>query len=87
MAKKRKTKVQKKLADSRHTFQHQASQLVYEIKPSIVKNQASQSTIAYPYLINDLRRTALLSSTIIFFQVILFFILKNHLIKIPGISY
>lgn len=87
MAKKRKTKEEKKLADTRHTFHHQASQLVYEIKPSIVKNQVSQSTIAYPYLINDLRRTALLSSAIIALQVVLFFILKNHLINIPGISY
>ncbi|OGH11653.1 MAG: hypothetical protein A3B38_02965 [Candidatus Levybacteria bacterium RIFCSPLOWO2_01_FULL_36_13] len=87
MAKKRKTKFQKKLADNRHTFHHQASPLIYEVKPSMPQTQPKKNLITHSYLMKDLSKTALLSSAIIAFQVILFFILKNHLIKIPGISY
>ncbi len=87
MAKKRKTRDQKKLADLRHEFQHSLSSEKLELKlqPATIKTQKSETQ--YPYLAKDLARTALLSSLIIAFQISLFLILKNHLINIPGISY
>jgi hypothetical protein len=97
MAKKRKTREQKKLADSRHTFKHvfvgqetsavkpQASpvstiSLSYKPKPSISTNQ-------YPYLIKDLSKTGVLTLGILALQIILFSLIRIHVLTIPGISY
>jgi hypothetical protein len=94
MAKKRKTKEQKKLADLRHNFEHTyklpASPSV-SIKPAYnTKIEAKTSTISinsYPFLKKDLSKTGLLTLGILAFQIILFFILKNHIIVLPGINY
>jgi len=96
MAKKRKTREQKKLADLRHTFTHSVVnqtppeakiQLKTEniIKPQI-RTQAT-SINAYPYLAKDLSKTAVLTAAILISQVILFSLLKNHTLMIPGLSY
>ncbi|OGH03115.1 MAG: hypothetical protein A2798_01655 [Candidatus Levybacteria bacterium RIFCSPHIGHO2_01_FULL_37_17] len=87
MSRKRKTREQKKLADIRHQFNHPSPRLTYDANPTIVQSEIKVQLNAYPYLKKDLIRTALLSSTIIGLQIILFLILKNHLIKLPGISY
>ena len=97
MAKRRKTREQKKLADSRHNFAHSlASSSNFEAKislqskiitasPKIEKTQAF--TNDYPFLIKDLSKTAILTAGILAFQVILFALLKNHSFVIPGLSY
>lgn len=87
MAKKRKTKAQKKLAEQRHVFQHQYTPQVFEITPSpSVKIESAQAT-SYPYLVKDLTKTVLISSVIIAAQILLFLVLKNKIITIPGITY
>jgi hypothetical protein len=97
MAKKRKTRDQKKLADLRHTFNHvyvghetsaaktqptnaSTISLSYKPKTTILTNQ-------YPYLAKDLAKTGILSFGILAFQIILFVLLKNHVLSIPGISF
>ena len=97
MAKQRKTREQKKLADLRHTFTHalvsqtpSAVKIQFQskdiISPSIKPNQQI-STNKYPYLIKDLFKTGALTLGILAFQIILFVLLKNHTVTIPGIGY
>ncbi|HUD04948.1 MAG TPA: hypothetical protein VMR59_03105 [Patescibacteria group bacterium] len=96
MAKKRKTREQKILADLRHNFSHTfASQAPLSVKiqapivPSVAMSQMQRTTTlnAYPYLAKDLTKTAILTLGIFVFQIILFLLLKNHALIIPGISY
>jgi hypothetical protein len=97
MAKKRKTREQKKLANLHHKFVHTlTSQTPPAVKiqiqpkdvvsPSIRPNQQI-STNKYPYLIKDLSKTGILTVGILAFQIILFTLLKNHIATIPGIGY
>jgi hypothetical protein len=96
MAKKRKTREQKILADLRHNFRHTfisqaplAGKNQTQIAPSMLA-QRVQKTVAlnaYPYLIKDLTKTAILTLGIFVFQIILFTLLKNHVLIIPGIGY
>ena len=90
MAKKRKTRQQKKLADLRHNIQHQTIDYTFEVKPSSTKIEdkpSAQSTVAYPYLVKDLTKTITLSGLIIGAQIFLFLLLKFNTIKIFGLSY
>jgi len=96
MAKKRKTREQKILADLRHNFKHNfisqaplAGKIQAQIIPSIVIPRAQKTVAlnAYPYLIKDLTKTAMLTLGIFAFQIILLALLKNHVLLIPGISY
>lgn len=50
---------------------------------SRVKKTASE----YAYLMKDLRKTAILTSSIIALQIILFLALTNKLLTLPGLSY
>jgi len=96
MAKKRKTREQKILADLRHNFRHTfisqaplAGKIQAQIPPSII-TQRTEKTVAlnsYPYLIKDLTKTAILTLGIFVSQIILFTLLKNHVLIIPGIGY
>ena len=97
MAKKRKTKEQKKLADLRHDFSHtfvikapsetrkqlQSNKVI----TSIVTEQNQTHTNSYPYLAKDLSKTAVLTAVILTLQIILFAALKNHILTIPGLTY
>lgn len=97
MAKKRKTREQKKLADLRHNFTHTLVNHSHsEAKISLqsnenVKHQIKPQTVIaineYPYLAKDLSKTGLLTAAILGFQLTLFFLLKNHFITIPGLIY
>ena len=111
MAKKRKTRQQKILADLRHNFNHA---IVNQKMPSVnipakresykqkfpseqvqktaliktaQKFQSPSSANAYPYLIKDLSKTGILTVAILTFQITLFFLLKNHILIIPGLNY
>ncbi|MBI2025993.1 MAG: hypothetical protein HYT06_01280, partial [Candidatus Levybacteria bacterium] len=88
MAKKRKTREQKKLADLRHTFIHQKILNVFETRPSstqiLEKKPVATTYFSYPYLVLDLTKTFILTSSIIAIQVLLFVLLKTHILKIPG---
>jgi hypothetical protein len=96
MAKKRKTREQKILADLRHNFRHNliseapaAGKVKLQLVP-ITTEQKPQTAIAlnsYPYLVQDLVKTGVLTLFIFAFQIILFTLLKNHILTIPGIGY
>ena len=97
MAKRRKTREQKKLADLRHNFTHTLVNHTHseakikleekkDVKP-FTKPQTSVAINEYPYLIKDLSKTGLLTATILGLQLVLFFLLKNHVFTIPGLIY
>jgi hypothetical protein len=46
-----------------------------------------KNTHQYSYVLHDTRKTLLLTLSIIFAEIILFFLLKNHFISIPWINY
>jgi hypothetical protein len=97
MAKHRKTREQKKLADLRHSFRHilvsqtpSAAKIQFQQKATIsLSNQANPRVLvsAYPYLVKDLSKTGMLTLGILVFQVVLFALLKNHVLTIPGIGF
>jgi hypothetical protein len=94
MAKKRKTRDQKKLADLRHNFKHaytfvesRSAQEKPQIAEKFENLTATVSVNAYPYLKKDLSKTALLTLGILIFQLVLFTILKNHIFVIKGLTY
>ena len=95
MAKKRKTRDQKKLADFRHNFTHSISEQKVHLEAKIqtqtikplLKPQVFSSMNTYPFLVKDLSKTALLTAVILGFQIGLFVLLKNHTLIIPGLTY
>ena len=98
MAKHRKTRKEKEIADSRHNFTHNfVSQVPFQVKFDNPKQSKSQdkinvkpqeiSTSAYSYLIKDLSKTAMLTGAILAFQIILFFLFQHHVLSIPGLNY
>ena len=101
MAKKKKTRQQKIIADLRRQVyasqDHPVSPVIKEEKtenhiPVILKSnipvkKAEIFTNTYPYLVKDLRKTAILSTAIVLGQFLLLFILKNHIFTINGLIY
>ena len=99
MAKKRKTRQEKIIADLRHNFTHIAvSQTNTEIKlensnSNLIINSAkkiqspAQVKNAYPYLAKDLSKTAFLTAGVLTFQILFYILLVKHLIMIPGLNY
>jgi len=86
-----KTLQQKKLADLRR--QKFVYTLENKILPSIDRptdNSSSPKTITisnYSYIQHDILKTSLLTASIIGLQIVLFFILKNHIITLPIVKY
>jgi hypothetical protein len=95
MAKRKKTLQDKKLADARHQFVHKDISMPIKLEahpvPVITATpvQKTNSISLYPaaFLIHDLRKTGILTLSIIAAQLILFFILKNHIISITWLAY
>jgi hypothetical protein len=105
MAKKKKTRQQKIIADLRRQIDasERKSAPVEKKKekreqpitpslnlPKVNISQAKQTTDTFTntsYLVKDLRKTAILSTSIIAFQIVLLFILKNHVITLGGLIY
>lgn len=97
MAKRRKTREQKKLADLRHNFNHSFVNKIHseaKIKLETIKSpeispkkQTEVILNEYPFLIKDLSKTGILTLLILGFQFVLFFLLKNQTLKIPGLIY
>ncbi|MBI2031330.1 MAG: hypothetical protein HYT08_01825 [Candidatus Levybacteria bacterium] len=98
---KKKTRKQKVLADLHRKMQsletHSSIALNEEkkIKSSEVPRIKPQTTVTYrplaintyPFLLKDISRTGILTAIILAFQIILLFLLKNHIISLQGISY
>jgi hypothetical protein len=105
MAKKKKTRQQKIIADLRRQInasQPKSAPVEKKIEkskkptsPSLnlpiinlsEKKQASSTFTNIAYLAKDLQKTAILTTSIIACQLILLFILKNHIITLNGLIY
>ena len=109
MAKKKKTRQQKIIADLRrqiYASQPESNLLVEKIEKKVEKqdqssgfsikesylteNKKTFSTsglVNTSYLINDLRKTALLTLSIIAVQLVLLFILRSHIFVLNGLIY
>ena len=86
MAKHKKTLEQKKLADMRH----QVYSLDNYIKESFIQKSPleTQSYVASTsYLKHDIFKTAIISFSILASQVVLNIALRNHILKLPLVSY
>lgn len=109
MAKHKKTKQQKIIADLRRKLQYE-NQTTLSKKPSTEQaifthakttnlpkefsfkkpSENLQNRIVnnnYPYLKHDLFKTGILTGSIVFAQLFLFFLLKNHIIILPMVKY
>ncbi len=94
-AKKRKTRKDKILSDLHRKTSYRvdvtpfASPVVKSTpEAKIIIPRVQKSNIdKYPYLIKDISRTGMVTASIIAFQILLFIILKFHVLKLPGISY
>ena len=87
---KRKTRQHKIALDQRRSISEENS-FTYNlgIPTKIATNKPSVTTPAqaYPYLIHDLTKTAILTALIVAIQLSLYFLLKNHVLTIPGLGY
>jgi hypothetical protein len=48
--------------------------------PKLIQNQ-------YPYLLKDISKTGILTASVIAIQILLFILLKNHILMLPGVTY
>lgn len=103
MAKKKKTRQQKIIADLRkqllkddlssQKIQTQSLDDSFEKKlvssDAITLNPTKQNnqTINFSYLIHDLKKTAMLTLSVIILQIALYILLTNRLLILPGLTY
>ena len=96
MAKHRKTLEQKKLADLRRKFYSfdRVKRDLDQVRLGLDAISESKNvaitvspTNKYPYLISDILKTGILTGLIIVMQIILFFLLKNHVLVLPMVKY
>jgi len=86
MAKHKKTRRDKKVADQRHTLYHLETEPIQEkikvskkeISPTYISQHTNNNlkAISYDYLTKDLKKIVLVSSAIFATQIVLFFILN-----------
>lgn len=85
---KKKTRKQKILADSRHIVYHLENETSAQVSPSrekksklklpdMPKTSKTVAISAYPHVITDLRKTAVVTGVILFAQIILFIVLNS----------
>lgn len=84
MAKHRKTRQEKVLADHRHITYHlepTSAQVSFPAEKKTTHTldllMPKMRTLSYNYVISDMRKTALVTSSIITAQIVLFFILNR----------
>ena len=86
-AKHKKTRKEKIIADYRHNIYSLKNQNISLVKPTVVTTTINPVSNPYPHVIGDISKTTMLTIFIIVGELILFFLLKNHIIIIPKISY
>ncbi len=86
-AKHKKTRKEKIIADYRHNIYSLKNQNIPPVKPSVVTTTINAVSNPYSHVIGDISKTTMLTIFIIVGELILFFLLKNHIIIIPKISY
>lgn len=85
---KKKTRKQKILADSRHIVYHLENETSAQVStprekkskvelPSITRATQVTTISSSPYVIKDLRKTAVVTGVILFAQIILFIVLNS----------
>lgn len=91
---RRKTRQQKIIADLRRQLSTTKTEPirtkeVSENKVTIksVPQVPQHLTYTNPYLAKDLKKTAILTAGIILGQLFLFFLFRQHILILPGISY
>lgn len=52
-----------------------------------IKSQKITNSNKYPYLKHDLLKTGFLTTSFLIIELLLFFVLKNHFVKLPMLSY
>ena len=88
MAKHRKTRREKKIADHRHSLYHLDIENTQEVitptkiaEKSIITHKVEYPTynqaISYAYVTHDLKKTIFITSVILVTQIVLFFILNR----------
>jgi hypothetical protein len=92
MGNKQKTRKEKIIADLRRQLYSLGNQGVASsenYKPKHTGNSKVVTTTlnAYPYLLHDILKTGILTMSIVACQVILFLILKKHILVLPIVSY
>ena len=95
MAKKRKSREQKIKADNRHFSYHIDSSITHSVPQISIAstdlpiqiNKPQPVVFAYPYLKNDLRKTIILTASILAIQLAIFIVLRNHIVNVLGIRY
>lgn len=93
MSKHKRTREQKKIADLRRQIYYSLGKdhvSTFEINHPKEKENKFRSSVlinAYPFLARDILKIGILTATILTLQVILFFLLKKHIITLPNISY
>ena len=92
---KRKTRQEKIKSDYRQqiSFNKEAT-FSYQINPKKEEQPRfkpqptiTSKAILYPYLQADLKKTLLLTACIVIIQILLYFLLKNHVFTLPGLIY
>ncbi len=92
MGKRRKTYKEKLISDLRRKVYNPeglntASFAPEKKNPVLLQNQAQLDQSQYPYLLKDISKTAILTASIIAVQILLFFVLKKHIVVLPGVTY
>lgn len=85
MPKSRKTRKEKIEAH----VKRQESMVSYSLSSvaNIQRETKSQPGNAYAYVTNDIKKTFMVSATLILLQLILFFFLQHRVVVIPGVTY
>lgn len=83
----RKTRQEKIVADQRRNFFYEAPKISISSTNDSYEPKPQTTVLKSSYLIMDLRKTALVTLAIFAIQFILFFILKNHIVSLPGLMY
>ena len=88
----RKTRKQKITADLHRQLYKLQSHKVPSLEKEIPRIKETSPTLLaepqkYTYLTADISKTGVVTGLILIAQLIFFFLLKNHLLKIPGINY
>ena len=85
--KHKKTRKEKIIADYRHNIYTLENKSFPTPDPTAVKTLVNTNSYFYSYVFHDVSKTAILTIFIIIGELILFFLLKNHIITLPKISY
>lgn len=96
MGKRRKTYKEKIIADLRRKVYSLEAQKAFSLEAKESKTMrntpylattTSVSISSHPYLTKDIFKTGILTGTIVFLQIILYFLLKNHILVLPMVKY